>query len=225
MLTTRNLGVGSHHFEAKSFPHHFFLYCSSRNSWLRRKVKWLARKWKYASWSIIFFNTPLLSNASVPDSYPVAIYVYLKWEEWEKIGVSLWRAGGMGSRADKGWASPAKNVWLVDARPLDIAKFKMAAIPSSFVYSSGKKINCRLIWVANAYTDFRRIAQTFYYPFSPLPMGFVPCDARVLAGLPDSALDLFKPSLFTITRDNNISDRSRVTRKNGLCWPLNAAEK
>ena len=121
--------------------------------------------------------------------------------------------------------SPAKNVWLVDARPRDISKFKMAAIPPSFVYSSGKKINCRLIWVANAYTDFLRIAQTFYYPFSPIPMGFVPCDARVLAGLPDSALDLFKRSLFKITKDNNISDKSRVTRKNGLCWQLNAAEK
>ena len=91
--------------------------------------------------------------------------------------------------------SPGKNVWLVDARPRDIAKFKMAAIPPSFVYSSGKKISCRLIWVANAYTDFLRIAQTFYYPFSPIPMGFVPFDARVLAGLPDSALDLFKRSL------------------------------
>ena len=121
--------------------------------------------------------------------------------------------------------SPAKNVWLVDARPRDIVKFKMAAIPPSFVYSSGKKINCRLIWVANAYTDFLRIAQTFYYPFLPIPMGFVPCDARVLAGLPDSALDLFERSLFTITKDNNISDKSRVTRKNGLCWQLNTAEK
>ena len=29
--------------------------------------------------------------------------------------------------------SPAKNVWLVDARPRDFAKFKMAAIPPSFV--------------------------------------------------------------------------------------------
>ena len=56
-------------------------------------------------------------------------------------------------------------------------------------------------------------------------MGFVPCDARVLAGLPDSALDLFERSLFTITKDNNISDKSRVTRKNGLCWQLNTAEK
>ena len=44
-------------------------------------------------------------------------------------------------------------------------------------------------------------------------MGFVPCDARVLAGLPDSTLD------------NNIFDESRVTRKNGLCSQLNAAEK
>ena len=56
-------------------------------------------------------------------------------------------------------------------------------------------------------------------------MGFVPCDARVLAGLPDSALDVFKRPLFTITKDNNISDKSRVTRKNGLCWQLDAAEK
>ena len=56
-------------------------------------------------------------------------------------------------------------------------------------------------------------------------MGFVPCDARVLAGLPDSALDLFKRSLFTIMKDNNISDKSRATRKNGLCSQLNAAEK
>ena len=55
------------------------------------------------------------------------------------------------------WPSPAKNVWLVEARPRDIATPKMAAIPPSFVYSSGKKINCGLIWVANAYTDiFRR---------------------------------------------------------------------
>ena len=121
--------------------------------------------------------------------------------------------------------SPAKNVWLVDVRPRDIAKFKMAAIPPSFVYSIGKKIYCRLIWVANAYTNFLRIAQTFYYPFSPILMGFVPCDARVLAGLPDSALDLFERSLFTITKDNNISDKSWATRKNGLCWQLNAAEK
>ena len=50
--------------------------------------------------------------------------------------------------------SPAKNVWLVDARPRDIAKFKMAAIPPSFVYSSGKKVNCGLIWVANTYQIF-----------------------------------------------------------------------
>ena len=56
-------------------------------------------------------------------------------------------------------------------------------------------------------------------------MGFIPCHARVLAGLPDSALDLFKRSLFTITKDNNISDKSRATRKNGLCSQLNAAEK
>ena len=74
-------------------------------------------------------------------------------------------------------------------------------------------------------TDIFRIALTFYYPFSPIPMGFVPCNARVLAGLPDSTLDLFKRSVFTITKDNNISYKSRATRKNGLCSQLNAAEK
>ena len=116
--------------------------------------------------------------------------------------------------------SPAKNVWLVDARPRDIPKFKMAEIPTSFVYSSGKKINCGLIWTENAYMDIFRILS-----FSPIPMGFVPCDARVLAGLPDSTLDLFKRSLFMITKDNKISEKSRVTRKNGLCSQLNAAEK
>ena len=101
--------------------------------------------------------------------------------------------------------SPAKNVWLVDARPRDIPKFKMAEIPASFVYSSGEKINCGLIWTENVYTDIFRILS-----FSPVPMGFVPCDARVLAGLPDSTLDLFKRSLFTIAEDNNISDKSRA---------------
>ena len=35
--------------------------------------------------------------------------------------------------------------------------------------------------------------------FSPIPMGFVPCDARVLAGLPDSTLDLFMQSREAIT--------------------------
>ena len=57
-------------------------------------------------------------------------------------------------------------------------------------------------------------------------MGFVPCDARFFAGLPDSTLDLFnKQSFFTITKDNNVCEKSRVTRKNGLCSQLNAAEK
>ena len=56
-------------------------------------------------------------------------------------------------------------------------------------------------------------------------MGSVPCNVRVLAGLQDSTLDLFKPSLFTITKDNNISDKSRITRKNSLCPQLSAAEK
>ena len=35
----------------------------------------------------------------------------------------------------------------------------------------------------------------------------------------------FNFGLFTITKDNNIFDESRVTRKNGLCSQLNAAEK
>ena len=37
--------------------------------------------------------------------------------------------------------------------------------------------------------DVFRIAYTFYYPFSPIPMGFVSCDARDFAGLQDSTLD------------------------------------
>ena len=40
--------------------------------------------------------------------------------------------------------------------------------------------------------------------------------ARVLAGLPDSTLDLYKRSLFT--KGNNVSKKSRVTRKNGHCF-------
>ena len=122
-------------------------------------------------------------------------------------------------------ASPAKNVWLVDAWPRDISKFKMAALPPSFVYSSGKKVILRLNMSCKCiYGYFFSIAQTFYHPSSPIPMGFVPCDARVLAVLPDSSLDLFKRSLFTITKDN-ISEKSRVTRKKGHCSQLNAAEK
>ena len=122
--------------------------------------------------------------------------------------------------------SPAKNVWLVDARPRDIVKFKMAAIPPSFVYSSGKKINCRLIWVANAYTDFLRIAQTFYYPFSPIPMGFVPCDARVLAGLPDSTLDSSRSRRTTIflmkagSLERTAFVHSSMQRRNKTLWVL-----
>ena len=50
-------------------------------------------------------------------------------------------------------------------------------------------------------TDIFRILYTFHYPFSPISMGFAPCDARVLAGLTDSTLDLFKRSLFTITKE------------------------
>ena len=40
--------------------------------------------------------------------------------------------------------------------------------------------------------------------------------ARVLAGLRDSTLDLYKRSLFT--KGNNVSKKSRVTRKNGHCF-------
>ena len=113
-VLTRNLGVGSHHFAAKSFRSHFFLYCSSRSSWLWRKNKRLARKWKHASQSIIFFNTPLLSNTSVPD--PVAIYVYLKWEEWEKIGVigcgarEAWEGIPRAPQANTNLLSPQRHV-------------------------------------------------------------------------------------------------------------------
>ena len=48
-------------------------------------------------------------------------------------------------------------------------------------------------------------------------MGFVSCDAHDFAGLQDSTLDHDK--------DNNVSEKSRVTRKNGLCSQLNAADK
>ena len=68
-------------------------------------------------------------------------------------------------------ASPAKIVWLVDARPRDIAKFKMAAIPPSFVYSSGKKIICGLTWVANAKTDFFRYSLDFLLSFCTYSYG------------------------------------------------------
>ena len=123
--------------------------------------------------------------------------------------------------------SPPKNVWFVDAQPRDIAKFTMAAIPPpSFVHSSGKKINCAWIWDANAYTDFVLAWPRLFIILSHLFLwDSFPCDARVLAVLPDSTLDLFKRSLFTITKDTNISEKSRVTRKNGLCSQLDAVEK
>ena len=77
----------------------------------------------------------------------------------------------------------------------DIAKFKMLAIPPSFIF---------------------QIAWTFYYLFSPIPMEFVSCNAPDLAGLQDSTLD---------TKDNVSEKKNRVTRKNGLCSQLNAADK
>ena len=121
--------------------------------------------------------------------------------------------------------SPAKNVWLVDARR-DIAKFKMAAIHLSFAYSSVKKINCGLVWVANACADIFRIALTFYYPFSPIPMGFVPCDARVLADLPDSTLDSSRSRRTTIflmkagSLERTAFVHSSVQRRNKTLWVL-----
>ena len=75
-------------------------------------------------------------------------------QEWTCAGLLLLIRG-----------SPAKNVWLVDGRPRDIAKFKMATIPPSFLFSSGKKINCGLIWVANADTDIFRIPRLFLILF------------------------------------------------------------
>ena len=47
-------------------------------------------------------------------------------------------------------------------------------------------------------------------------MGFVSCDCPDLAG--------YRIQLW-ITKDNNISQKSRVTRKNGLCSQLHAADK
>ena len=64
-------------------------------------------------------------------------------------------------------------------------------------------------------SDIFRIAQTFHYPFSPIPMGFVSCDTRDLAGLQNSALDHV---------GHNVSKKSRVTRKNGPCLQLNTAD-
>ena len=70
------------HSEAKLFRSHFFLRCSSRNSWLRRKKKgWPGsgsmRVNQQFSSTLHCFRTPQCQT------------VYLKWEEWEKIGVRL----------------------------------------------------------------------------------------------------------------------------------------
>ena len=120
--------------------------------------------------------------------------------------------------------SPAKNVWLVDAWPRDIAKLKMAAIPASFVYSSEEKINYGLIWVnCRCIYGYFLNSLDFLLYFFTYSYGIRSCDARVLAGLSDSTLNLFKRSLFT--KDNNISYKSRATGKNGLCSQLNVAEK
>ena len=53
-------------------------------------------------------------------------------------------------------------------------------------------------------------------------MGFVPCDARVWLV---SAVYLIQLWTLPITKDNNIFDESRVTRKNDLCSQLIAAER
>ena len=47
-------------------------------------------------------------------------------------------------------------------------------------------------------------------------MGFVSSDFSDLSG--------YRIQLW-ITKDNNVSQKSRVTRKNGLCSQLNAADK
>ena len=44
-------------------------------------------------------------------------------------------------------------------------------------------------------------------------MGLVPCDTRALSGVPDSTLDLFKRSLFTITKHNSISETRIAERR------------
>ena len=89
VLTTRNLGVGSRTgaFWNQVISKSFLFILLVTQFMTKEKEKRLAGRWRHANLSIIFFNSPLLSNTSVPDSYPVAIYGYLKWEEWEKIGV------------------------------------------------------------------------------------------------------------------------------------------
>ena len=121
-------------------------------------------------------------------------------------------------------SSPVKNVWLVNARPRDIAKFKMAAIsPSSetqgqlvgsikstrtncpwvsedaispsFVYSSGKKISCCLYeWQMHIRIFLDFLLSFFTYSY-------------VIRSLRCSRFGRFTGFnflLFTITKDNNI---------------------
>ena len=109
------------------------------------------------------------------------------------------------------WLSPAKNVWLVDARPRDIAKFKMAAIPSSFVYSSGKN---GYFWNS---LDFLLSFFTYSYGIRSL---------RVLAGLPDSTLDSSRSRRTTIflmkagSLERTAFVHSSMQRRNKTLWVL-----
>ena len=67
-----------------------------------------------------------------------------------------------------------------------------------------------------AASDIFRVAWIFFYPFSPIAMGFVSFETR---RWPVFGIQLW------ITNDNNVSEKSRVTRNNGLYSQLNAADK
>ena len=62
------------------------------------------------------------------------------------------------------------------------------------------------------------MAWTFYNPFSSIPLGFVSCDSRVLAGLPDSTLDLYKRSLFT--KGNIVSKKAGSLERTAIVHNL-----
>ena len=71
---------------------------------------------------------------------------------------------------------------------------------------------------------FFRIAQTFYYPFSPIPMGFVPCDARILAVLPDSTSSRSRRTKIFLKKAGSLERtafvHSSVQRRNKTLWVL-----
>ena len=68
------------------------------------------------------------------------------------------------------------------------------------------------------FTEFVRMAWTFYNPFSSIPLGFVSCDSRVLTGLPDSTLDLYKRSLFT--KGNIVSKKAGSLERTAIVHNL-----